>query len=242
MKKLFLLSLIHFVFLGYSQTNPRDILILKNDDRLIGEIIEDHYPEYLLFRSEVLGIKKIQYNQINKINSYKATLPKEEVVHKKKEHEKRKYFSIGTGLGYSYGGIGAKLQHHMIRKTAWGFLLGVGYNEYTVIPDNYEPKYQDSGVALSFGVKFYPYKWFYLNINYLFNIDGISERELQNISDLSLLLGVDYLVFKNWGINAGFGVSSYNDNFIINFDQTDVVDLNQLALDFGVYYKFKTKK
>lgn len=242
MNRIFLLSLIFSAILGFSQTDQKDIVILKNYDRIIGKIIEDHYPDYLLIESEVLGKISLEYNQIRKINSYQASLPKEKVIYKKKKNKKHFFLSVGTGLGYSYGGVGAKLQHNMFRKSGWGFSLGVGYNEYTVKPKNYAARYQDSGVAFSFGVKFYPYRFVYINLNYLFNMGVISEREFHDIADFSLLLGIDYLVYKNLGINTAFGISSYNNNFIISFDQTNVLDLNQLALDIGVYYKFKTKK
>lgn len=236
-----ILFIIHFTGIA-QQTEQKDIVVLKNYDRIIGKIIEDHYPDYLIIESELLGKISLDYSQIKKINSYRASLPKEEVIYKKKKKKKQISTSVGTGLGYSFGGVGAKLQHNIFRKSGWGFSLGVGYNEYTVKPKNYAPRYQDSGVAFSFGVKFYPFKWFYLNINYLFNLGAMSKRDMHDIADLSLLLGADYLVYKSLGINAAFGISSYNNNFIISFDQTNVVDLNQLALDIGIYYKFKTKK
>ena len=227
MKKLLLIFVILNSFLCFSQNDTADIVQLKNYDVIKGKIIEDHHPDYLIIKSEILGEFRINYKQIKKINTLRASLSKEEIIKKKKKENKEKknynYLSIGSGLGYSYGGIGARFQYRIGSELGFAYQIGLGYNEFSQKPNSSHPKYQTNGPALSLGLKFLYLDWFYVNINYLFNIGSDGSTSIHDIFIPSFLIGTDYFFTKHWGINAAVGICTYDHIFLIDFNKVNSV-------------------
>lgn len=136
------------------------------------------------------------------------------------------YFTLGVGLGNSYGDLGLRIQYRMGGKQSFGFHAGIGYTP-------------DAAILTSVGVKFFPSRNFYLNTQ--FGLTG-TFREWYHIGgwwtyDDYYLYGPSFLVGGDWlwgrkkrfGLNAGFGIT-YHINW--------VDDPISPALDLGFVVRF----
>lgn len=140
---------------------------------------------------------------------------------------KGNYFMIGTGYGNSYGGLGIKIQRRMGGKQGFGIHVGVGY-------------FPNAPILASLGLKFFPYKNFYLDTQ--FGLTGYEESyyyDPNNSFDNShLLYGPSFLVGGDWvwgskvgfGFNTGLGIT-YNIN-------AEIISPITLALDLGFIIRF----
>jgi hypothetical protein len=144
---------------------------------------------------------------------------------------KGKYLLLGTGIGWSYGGIGLKLQWRGGGNQGVGFHLGAGYAP-------------DSPIGVSAGFKFFPYRGLYMNMQfgygaaeYQSSSNDINSEEVEEINIVygpSFLVGGDF----NWGkgktgfgFNVGLGVM-YGIN--AKFFEEHIFP----AFDFGLIIRF----
>lgn len=249
MRKYFLVFILLLIsFISVAQKQQLDKVVLKNYDIIRGIIIEDHAPEYLIINSAILGRLTVNYKDIR--NAYFLAGPKteKEKAMIREEESKYKYFSIATGLGYSYAGVGIRLQYRIGEKTGMAFHLGVGYNEYEVVSRTYS--FYESTIILnksevnfSGGIKLVFLSHFYINTSVLLHtFDFSSYPNREDAYDLNILLGADWFFNDHLGINAALGVSSGDNNFIIDFEKSGAIDLDQLAIDIGLVYKIPTLK
>lgn len=140
---------------------------------------------------------------------------------------KGNYFMLGTGCGNSYGGLGLRAQWRMGGKQGFGIHAGAGY-------------FPNAPILASAGVKFFPYKDFYINTQF-----GLTGYEYYYYSsyyyydyDSHLLYGPSFLVGGDWtwgskvgyGFNAGLGIT-YNIN-------AEIISPITLALDLGFIIRF----
>ena len=146
----------------------------------------------------------------------------------------------GGGYGNSYGGLGLRAQWRMGEEQSVGIHAGVGYLPYT------GPSYQLREVVIlaSAGVKFFPYKDFYINTQ--FGLTGYESYSTHNnITGRStyygqFLYGPSFLVGGDWtwgdkvgyGFNAGLGLTSN-----INAKMKKYGSIT-LALDLGFIIRF----
>ena len=140
---------------------------------------------------------------------------------------KGNYFMLGIGYGNSYGGGGLRVQWRMGGKQGFGIHAGAGY-------------YPNAPILASAGVKFFPYKDFYINTQ--FGLTGYEEHYYSSSShyeyDSHLLYGPSFLVGGDWtwgskvgyGLNAGLGIT-YNIN-------AEYISSITLALDLGLIIRF----
>ncbi len=124
-----------------------------------------------------------------------------------KNNPKQAYFSLATGYGNSYGGLGLRLQYVTGGKVRLGFHGGAGY-----FPNWYEDTFLYSG-----GIKFF--FWHQLYINAQFGGFGVGaeqyyssywdyyEEDWGMLLGPSLLIGYDWFFSKNFGLNVGSGLS-----------------------------------
>ena len=139
---------------------------------------------------------------------------------------KGNYFMLGTGYGNSYGGLGLRAQWRMGGKQGFGIHAGAGY-------------FPNAPILASAGVKFFPYKDFYINTQFgLTGYETYYEYGYNYYYDSHILYGPSFLVGGDWtwgskvgyGFNAGLGIT-YNINAVYFSAIT-------LALDLGFIIRF----
>lgn len=249
MRNIFLfIFLLSISIISVAQKQPLDKIVMKNYDIIRGIIIENHSPDYLIINSVSLGRLTIDYKDIRNAYFLAGIKTEKEKDIIRKERSKYKYFSVATGLGYSYAGVGIRLQYRIGGKAGMAFHLGVGYNEYEVVNRSYS-LYEStvilnkSGVNFSGGLKLMFLSHFYINTSVLFHtLDFSSYPNREGHYDLNILLGADWFFNDDFGINAAFGISSGDNNFIIDFEKGGAIDLDQLAIDIGLVYKIPSFK
>jgi len=137
---------------------------------------------------------------------------------------KGQYFMIGTGYGYSYGGVGVKAQMRFpITKTqGFGVHAGVGFFPY-------------APVLASAGVKYFPYKDFYINAQ--FGLYGVEYTQHIFTLDTKVLYGPAVLVGGDWtwGKKVGFGFNAaLGASYQINASYAPI----SIAYDCGFIVRF----
>lgn len=164
------------------------------------------------------------------VNSGSKTAPKKK---EKSEGYEGNGFMLGFGYGVSYGMAGISLGGRMGGNVGVGFHAGVGMGYSDLIGWK---------VLATGGVKFYPYKWLYLDAqfgltNYEKQIENIwgtsgssSSSEEHYTYGPSVLVGID-MSWGSFGLNAGVGMT-------YNFQAEFLVPEYNLAVDLGVYWLF----
>ncbi|MGZ2369690.1 hypothetical protein ACXR6G_07870 [Ancylomarina sp. YFZ004] len=151
---------------------------------------------------------------------------------KPKSNYKGKYFMLGMGYGNSYGGLGIRTQWRFGGDQGFGFHAGVGY-----LPD-YD-------IMASVGLKFFPYKNFYINSQ--FGIFGYEESyefsynsygyyndygyEYEALYGPSLMVGGDW----TWGDKVGYG---FNAAIGVSYNVSGFSDELWPAIDMGFLVRF----
>ena len=143
------------------------------------------------------------------------------------------YFALGAGYGNSYGGLGVRLQFVTGGNTRIGLHGGVGY-----LPSS------GGHLLAAAGIQFFLYQGLYLDaqfglfgaIEYSYDFSFYDDDDYYDFSEYynetllgpSLLLGYDWFVSDNFGINVATGLS------------LDVNTTNELywASDLGLIIKF----
>jgi hypothetical protein len=224
-----ILSLFAFclIFLSsYAQKNMQDVVYLKNGTVVRGIIIEQIPNKSLKIKSNDNNVFVFDFIDIDKITKEENS-GKHERMEKSDKNEKffsnnkNNYFSIATGFGQSYGGLGIRLQGRHGRKLGFGYHGGVGY--------------MPSGPAVfySFGLKFFLYKAWYLNIQYGTTAIATYSSYFDYKEILygpSFLIGGDWFFNKHIGLNGAFGIAKNITNKF--FDTTFP------TLDLGFVVKF----
>jgi len=139
------------------------------------------------------------------------------------------YFMLGPGIGASYGGnAGLRFQARTKGVVGFGLHAGGGYNAGAEV------------VGASAGIKFYPFKGFYL-INTQFGIigkekygkkDDVTYSKERILYGPSALTGVDWTFGdeNNVGLNIAVGAT-----YVMNTEyDNDIIT----AFDLGVFVKF----
>ena len=141
------------------------------------------------------------------------------------------YFALAPGLGNSYGGIGLRAQGRFGGTVGFGIHGGIGYTP----PGNAE-----TGMVLgAFGMKFFPYKWIYINTQ--IGAFGFVDTETEYWSDYtetdrrvlwgpSVLFGGDFIFGKHFGFNVAYG-------FSVDVNPGEPSELYR-AIDLGFIFKF----
>jgi len=246
---LLLFSILSLTILAQNKEEKLDIVYLKNGDILKGSVI-DNQTDYLMMISKVLGMLRISYKDIKAIQlidqaKQKSIKGKMKIQKKKDPTSARMYFSLAPGFGYSYGGIGLRLQQSFINKKAgFAYYIALGYTkflktEYVFIPDNnsINPEFEyhyESIPALggSIGVKLMILRVFYLSQSLFIN-----QLDRHPKVSVNVMAGVDFFVFKSFGFNIGAGLTSNND-------PSSILSHDNFAFDMALIYKFdfKSKK
>jgi hypothetical protein len=161
--------------------NPKKAYIRELGDRAsVKRTIADKDDAYT-----IRCIKGDSENELKKI----ATDPKTDNYLAKKGN---RYFSIGGGIGPSYGGYGLKLQAKTGNRTfGIGFSAGLGY---LLIPSK-----DEVGPFLSIGPRIYFYKSLYFSQMVSINLDGL-------YADYSpAIIGCEIEFHQHFNIDLGIG-------------------------------------
>ena len=140
---------------------------------------------------------------------------------------KGNYFSIGTGYGNSYGGIGVRVQGRFGGNQGFGVHGGVGY-------------FPGAPVLGAAGLKFFPYKDIYINAQFGFSgvesgyyywDDYYNDYYSRVLFGPALMTGVD----MTWGRKVGFGFNAgIGASYFINARYQEI----WLATDLGFIIRF----
>jgi hypothetical protein len=140
---------------------------------------------------------------------------------------KGKYILVGTGIGWSYGGIGLKIQWRGGGNQGIGFHIGAGYAP-------------DSPMGVSAGLKFFPYRGLYMNAQFGYGAAEYESNTEYDSEEVNIVYGPSFLVGGdfNWGkgktgfgFNVGLGVM-YGIN--AKFFEEHIFP----AFDFGLIIRF----
>jgi hypothetical protein len=260
MKKLLLFC---GIILLSSKAYNQDLILKTNGDEIKSKVIEvtqdvikyKKYenldgPVYSLSKTSIFMIKyengsKDVFNQQSDLPRRSSSKSEKTVKNtdsepvKKKEssffkYHQNRYFSIATGLGDSYGGLGMRAQARFGGNVGFGVQAGVGW--FPGVED-------ESCFAVEAGFKFYLYRGIYINTQfgilgkqttYDYSYGSYSGYNYNSASEVlygpSILTGVDLIFGRHFGFNAAAGIS-----VIVNGSMDgDVLP----ALDLGFIYKF----
>lgn len=233
MKRILFLLLIG---LFVNQIFAQDIIVKKNGDEIKSKIVEiaTETIKYRDFDFQDGPIRNINISDVFMViyeNGKREKFTKSEQEDNKNEKSKSgyigNYFMIGIGYGNSYGGLGIRGQWRIGGKQGFGIHYGAGY-----LPE--------APILATVGLKFFPYKGFYLNAQ--FGLTGYEEKfeytyngtkyESRLLYGPSFLIGGDF----NWGRVVGYGFNvglglTYNIN-AENFSNVT------LAADLGFIIRF----
>jgi hypothetical protein len=229
----------------------QDLIIKKNGDEIQAKVLEIlpelikykkksnlEGPTYTLELSEIFMIKyqngskavfKEKRNQpsikTDKNKVEEPVMPSEPVLSNYIKNRQHTYFAMAVGYGNSYGGYGLRLQGRFGKTLGFGIHGGVGY-----FPG------LGGAILASGGLKFYPYKWIYINWQFgTFGKERTSSYSSYSGSDEStrllvgpsVLIGGDFIFGKHFGFNVAGGLS-------LDTDREDLWG----AIDIGFIFKF----
>jgi hypothetical protein len=200
--KILLLSVMLFLFFS---TKAQDLIILKNTNEITAKIIEIGIseikyknfnnldgPVYVMLKSDIFMIKYP--------NGDKDVFPADQPNDKFFSDKKNSYLSVAAGIGTSYGLIGMKVQGRHGNIVGFGYYAGVGF--------------AGNNISLNLGLKFYPYKWLYINPQFGYieskTVSYFREDE-RHTNYFALLTGADVFFNKFLGLNIGAGMI-YSEN------------------------------
>ena len=147
--------------------------------------------------------KESQKTQTNELYEYREN----NTVSSKNES----HFALGIGYGNSYGGVGTKVQ--FIQELGGDFSIGIQASIGTILDINSDEI--NSILSYSGGILIYPFKSFYLNLqyggfgiyykaNYDFDSGSLSfSPEL--LYGPSVLVGYELFLSEHFGLNLGAG-------------------------------------
>lgn len=225
MKKLTLIILMTFFLtsLVFSQ----DVIIKNNGDEINAKVLEItensiKYKEYNFQDGPIRSISKTEALMIIYENGIREKFSIVENQNIKNKY-KGNYFMVGWGIGSSYGVLGVRFQGRFGDIQGFGIHAGIGGGSVDL----------KEALYWSLGVKFFPYKGFYLNTQY-----GVTQTEVvydrtSQTSDRQLRYGSSVLIGGDWnwgkkigfGLNFGFGVQ-YSPNVVEKFNEfTGALDL-----------------
>jgi hypothetical protein len=225
MKKLILLFSVSLLFVLSSV--GQDIIVKTNGDEIKTEVLEIEtdkikYKKYDFLDGPTRNIEKSDVFMIIYSNGKREKFTTSETRKKKTKTEKNlnlnkkgNYFSMASGYGNSYGGIGLRLQYVTKGSLRFGFHGGVGYFPYM----GRDYVLYSGGIQLFF--------WYNLYLNAQFGHFGAYEVNEYNsntgyneywgtLYGPSLLLGYDFYISEHFGFNLATGFSldvDYNDEF-----------------------------
>ena len=216
----------------------QDIIVKQNGDEIKSKILEitSETIKYKEFEFQDGPTRNINISDVfmviyengkrEKFTTTESQTSKEDTKNEVSNNDyKGNYFMLGTGYGNSYGGLGLRAQWRMGGKQGFGIHAGAGY-------------FPNAPILASAGVKFFPYKDFYINTQ--FGLTGYEEYYYSSYYyyDSHLLYGPSFLVGGDWtwgskvgyGFNAGLGIT-YNIN-------AEIISTITLALDLGFIIRF----
>lgn len=218
----------------------QDIIVKQNGDEIKSKILEitSETIKYKEFEFQDGPTRNINISDVfmviyengkrEKFTTTESQTSKEDTKNEVSNNDyKGNYFMLGTGYGNSYGGLGLRAQWRMGGKQGFGIHAGAGY-------------FPNAPILASAGVKFFPYKDFYINTQ--FGLTGYEEYYYSSYYyydyDSHLLYGPSFLVGGDWtwgskvgyGFNAGLGIT-YNIN-------AEIISPITLALDLGFIIRF----
>ena len=208
----------------------QDIIVQQNGDEIKSKILEitSETIKYKEFTFQEGPIRNINISDVFMViyENGKREIFTTTEIQTSKENTKNKVsnndytddcFMLGTGYGNSYGGLGIRAQWRTRGKQGWGIHAGAGFSYYAPI-------------LVSTGVKYFPYKGFYINAQ--FGFTDIGYRSIFP-PGVSLLVGSDWTWGSKigYGFNAGIGVTH-------NMNLSSARDRTRLALDLGCIIRF----
>ncbi len=224
-------SFLFVSILVYSQELYQDVVTLKNGKVVRGIIIEQVSDQYLKIRTRDSKILEISMEDVEQISqeTFQIDASKRELYDPYFFKSKHDYWSLATGIGPSYGGMGLRFQQRFGKIQGYGYHVGMGV---MTGGEGYR-----SFWGYSFGFKFFPYKSYYVNAQY--GSIGIVYQEdiLGNIVNQealygpSALIGADWFFSQYFGMNVGIGAS-------FNITHPDVQAVI-FTYDFGLVVKIK---
>jgi hypothetical protein len=125
------------------------------------------------------------------------------------------YFSMGFGIGPSYGGIGFRAQGRLGRITGLGFHLGGGWN-FFFQSDSPEKVALDDAFSVLAGIKFFPYRGWYMDIQFgnfgkiatvTYKDNTMIINHIDKPYGFVFTLGGDWYFGRHLGLNLGFGTA-----------------------------------
>jgi len=214
-----------------AQTPYQDIVYIKNGDRITGKIIKEVPKAYIILHTQDMGDFTFQKDMISFIRRADSSQSTRSFFNRKSAN----YFSVATGYGTSYGGLGFRFQHRFGGKVGLAYHLGIGLSPIFAgqeIPWFHpNDKIENYYTTFALGTKFFFYKWFYLDVN----INFASQNKSLSFYRASYLLGADWFFSPHFGINAAFGKMD-------NLEDSLFKNSGKLAFDFALVYKFNFKK
>ena len=239
--KRFLFSLL--IGLSSNLIFAQDIIIKQNGDEIKSKILEitSETIKYKEFEFQDGPTRNINISDVfmviyengkrEKFTTTESSTPKEDTKNEVSNNDyEGNYFMLGGGYGNSYGGLGLRAQWRMGEEQSLGIHAGVGY-----LPN--------APILASAGVKFFPYKDFYINTQ--FGLTGYetyySRTSIFTGYDIyynRVLYGPSFLVGGDWtwgdkvgyGFNAGLGLT-------LNIN-AEIISPITLALDLGFIIRF----
>ncbi len=125
------------------------------------------------------------------------------------------FFSMGTGMGASYGGMGFRFQARFGRLMGIGMHVGVGW-VFPYLSDSDTINIIGNPVSVLTGIKFFPYKGLYLDVQFgnFGRIADVSWQDGRQIVanartpyGLVFSSGWDCFISRSFGLNLGAGVA-----------------------------------
>ena len=205
--------------LSSSMIFAQDIIIKNTGEEIETKIIEivDKTIKYKTFDSQSGPIRNIDKKDVFIIiyENGKRELITTGKLKTQTSNYKGQYFMAGIGAGNSYGGLGIRAQWRTGGFQGVGFHVGVGAIN----------TYETNKIGASIGMKFFPYKDFY--INFQTGITGKQQyfenryisgnfsqyKHTYNVFGASILVGSEW----TWGKKIKFGVN-YAIGITRNYD------------------------
>ena len=138
------------------------------------------------------------------------------------------YFSLGIGVGNSYGGYGLRCQYVIDRTAKIGIHAGAG-----LMPSMGSSKYI---LLSSIGIQYYLRPNLYADIQFSSFGEGYTFSDCEGVSPImriygpGLLIGYDWFFTDHFGLNAGAGASLDLSTFKTGIN---------VSFDLGLLFKFK---
>lgn len=209
---------VHFV-------TAQDTIIKNNGDEIKSKILEIkaeviRYKEYDFIDGPIKNISVSDVSTVVFENGERKVFSTGKV---KKTDYNGNYVKAGMGLGISYGGLGFIVQRRVGGIQGVGAHIGLGFYPYAPF-------------LASAGVKYFPYKDLYVDVQ--FGLTGVEDPESISRNILygpSLLAGSDWTWGKETGIGANLALGL---TYSINLENRKLYSPFTLAFDIGIIVRF----